>query len=31
LAYSAPVTLACIVLGAVIGLRQLVEGFAGID
>lgn len=31
LAYSAPVTLACIVLGAVIGLRQLVEGFSRID
>lgn len=27
LAFGAPVTLACIVLGAVIGLRQLVEGF----
>ena len=31
LAYSAPVTLACIVLGAVIGLRLLVEGFSRID
>jgi uncharacterized membrane protein YedE/YeeE len=27
LAYGAPVTLACIVLGAAIGLRQLIEGF----
>lgn len=27
LAYGAPVTLACIVIGAAIGLRQLIEGF----
>jgi len=27
LAYGAPVTLACIVVGAAIGLRQLIEGF----
>ena len=27
LAYGAPVTLACIVIGALVGLRQLVEGF----
>jgi hypothetical protein len=31
LAYGAPVTLACIVLGAAIGLRQLIVGFRRID
>lgn len=30
LAYGAPVTLACIVFGAAIGLRQLIEGFGRI-
>ena len=30
LAYSAPVTLICIMLGAAIGLRQLIQGFRNI-